>query len=202
MARGKARPRADQWARDWYGPRHGDPVESLFDVLNRMLEVPIGPMPRKSGMPPFPSVITEAGVGWVNRAEFMDHAERLLRDGWGIALVVALRIHCALSPSEPMPPWMAVAISNMLFLWITGRSKTLDDVLGVGRSRGQLSRRKRISDIGPGIRADIDAATLSNVAIGDELFEVIASRYSVPVDLVRKVYRDRVAVRRLKRKKN
>lgn len=141
-------------------------------------------------------------MGWVNRAEFMDHAERLLRDGWGIALVVALRIHCALSPSEPMPPWMAVAISNMLFLWITGRSKTLDDVLGVGRSRGQLSRRKRISDIGPGIRADIDAATLSNVAIGDELFEVIASRYSVPVDLVRKVYRDRVAVRRLKRKKN
>ncbi len=193
-AKPKRRPTADQWARDWYAPRGGVGDTPMFEYLG------LGPLPMMPGMPSFPDVVTEAGVGWVNRAEFMDHSERLLRDGWGIALVVALRLHCALSPADPMPGWMAEATSNLLFLWHTGRAETLDDALGIGRARGQLKRRKRVADFGAAIRADIDVAQLHNVAIGDELFELIAERYSVPVNLVREVYRSEVSRRRLRKK--
>lgn len=187
MARPKKKGNADQWAREYFG-------ENTFQSKTTDIALKaagIFPRNMKAGLPKkgLPQPALDGSGSWSNYELYMTSADKAYREGYGLALVHALRWHLILAKTRALPQWIRSALATGLMVWLEHRAETFDEALGVKRPQAKKEMAKTKADFSGMICIAIEKAIKADVALDAPLFSAVGDRFGLGCRAIERIYR-------------
>lgn len=96
------------------------------------------PAKPRAGCPALPQIAVDSDGQFLNRAEYLEAAERAHIAGYGLAALLAFRTLARFEPAAPIPAWITRAISNGISTWLDGAVDSLTDAMGASLGNRKL----------------------------------------------------------------
>ncbi len=115
---------------------------------------------------------------WLNRDEVLESLKAASDAGHGMAMLHALWLCFALSPEEPVPPWIRGAMLAGITGWRNYTWGSLEEAFRAKRPRGKAADRHWFAMHYGQILVDYAKARAANVACNRTLYEEIGRAYN------------------------